>query len=257
MAAAGPQIQRRALIIGNSKYEQSAPLTFCEHDAKDMARTLKQHEFDVISEINLTRTEMQPIVDKFAQKSNPNSLMLFYFSGLAIELTGQAYLVPIEARRSTVNGIDSEHDTISVMSITDLIIKGKPYAAIFIFDCGSFNANISMRELMESCSQSNETNVRTLFVLDPCKTTSNESSPNCNSRFTSRLLQAINEHTSDYDAMIDQICTDLKNVQEDQLHVCRWPLTSPSKIYLNPNLDCTSDGSQSNDDPTAVKSCVF
>ncbi|MBL4660914.1 MAG: SUMF1/EgtB/PvdO family nonheme iron enzyme [Alcanivoracaceae bacterium] len=94
---------RIALIIGNSHYSNNfGTLSNPANDATDMAATLKKLGFEVISGIDLKREEMFAKLDVFENKlraSNPDTTVgLFYYAGHGMEVDGENYLLPSDAK---------------------------------------------------------------------------------------------------------------------------------------------------------------
>jgi len=88
--------KRIALVIGNSKYADS-PLIFPENDARDLAAKLAELGFEVKTHLNLTKNEMKEAISVFKRALGQDSVGLFYYTGHAIQVNGQNYLVPIDA----------------------------------------------------------------------------------------------------------------------------------------------------------------
>lgn len=86
---------RLALIIGNSEYK-SAPLKNPENDAKAMAATLRELNFEVIEIINGDKEAMRKgIRDFYSQLKENRGVGLFYYAGHGIQVKGENFLVPI------------------------------------------------------------------------------------------------------------------------------------------------------------------
>jgi uncharacterized caspase-like protein len=91
------QRQRIALVIGNGNYELNR-LVNPVNDANDMAAALKKCNFTVIKTINATRQEMRQAIRRFGEAiAIGNAVGLFYYSGHAVQVEGDNYLVPIGA----------------------------------------------------------------------------------------------------------------------------------------------------------------
>jgi uncharacterized caspase-like protein len=91
------QRQRIALVIGNGNYKYN-PLVNPVNDANDMAAALKKCNFTVIKTINATRREMRQSIRRFGEAIiESDAVGLFYYSGHAIQVEGENYLVPIGA----------------------------------------------------------------------------------------------------------------------------------------------------------------
>lgn len=101
-----PEMQRYALIIGNSNYiadPSISPLRNPVNDAHDMKQTLEQLDFKVIYRENVAnRKAMETAVNEFAQQLRQNrGVGLFYYAGHGIQANGKNYLIPTKVRIPT------------------------------------------------------------------------------------------------------------------------------------------------------------
>src|SRR5450755_4803049 len=105
----GPE-QRVALVIGNSNYQNVSQLSNPANDAKSVAKLLNAAGFEVISATDLSHNEMIQVVQDFSSKiadRGPNTVAMVYYAGHGVQLAGENYLVPVDAR------ISSETDLVS------------------------------------------------------------------------------------------------------------------------------------------------
>jgi hypothetical protein len=96
--------QRVALVIGNSNYENAAWLPNPVNDAQSMAQMLNQAGFDVTAATDLTQTAMIKAVQDFTDKvaaSGPNTVAMVYYAGHGVQLEGENYLIPVDAKVSS------------------------------------------------------------------------------------------------------------------------------------------------------------
>jgi Caspase domain len=106
----GPE-QRIALVIGNSNYRNVAQLPNPANDARAVAQLLNTAGFEVISATDLSHNQMIQVMQDFSGKvagSGPNTVAMVYYAGHGVQLAGENYLVPVDARISSepdlVNG---------------------------------------------------------------------------------------------------------------------------------------------------------
>src|SRR5262245_50086589 len=78
-------VQRTALVIGNSNYEQG-PLRNPANDARAMGNSLKDLGFDVTLHFNLNLRQMDEAVRGFGQKIKDGGIGLFYFAGHGVQV---------------------------------------------------------------------------------------------------------------------------------------------------------------------------
>jgi hypothetical protein len=93
--------QRVALVIGNSNYQNAAQLANPGNDAQSMAELLNTAGFEVISATNLTQNDMVRVVQDFSAKvaaHGPNTVAMVYYAGHGVQLEGENYLIPIDAK---------------------------------------------------------------------------------------------------------------------------------------------------------------
>jgi hypothetical protein len=93
--------QRVALVIGNSNYQNAAQLANPGNDAQSMAEFLNAAGFEVISATNLTQNDMVRVVQDFSAKvaaRGPNTVAMVYYAGHGVQLEGENYLIPIDAK---------------------------------------------------------------------------------------------------------------------------------------------------------------
>jgi len=90
-------IQRTALVIGNSNYEQG-PLRNPANDARAIGNTLKGLGFDVTLHLDMNLRQMDEAVRGFGQKIKDGGIGLFYFAGHGVQVEGVNYLAPVGAR---------------------------------------------------------------------------------------------------------------------------------------------------------------
>ena len=101
--------QRRvALVIGNSSYVNTARLENPKNDAADMAETLKQLGFEVIEGRDLDKASMDRTIRNFAETLAGAQMALFFYAGHGLQVGGQNYLVPIDARLASAAALDFE-----------------------------------------------------------------------------------------------------------------------------------------------------
>ncbi|MEZ5872724.1 MAG: caspase family protein [Nitratireductor sp.] len=108
-AATGALADKRvALVIGNSAYENAGQLANPANDAADMAATLKELGFVVITGSDLDNRGMRDKVREFsAELRGADTAMLFY-AGHAMQLNGENYLAPVDTRIEFESDLDFE-----------------------------------------------------------------------------------------------------------------------------------------------------
>jgi hypothetical protein len=100
--------KRVALVVGNSAYQHTSPLTNPKHDAADLAAVLKGLGFHVVEGFDLGKTEMDRTVRDFAEALSDAQVGLFFYAGHGLQVAGENYLVPVDAKLTTAAALDFE-----------------------------------------------------------------------------------------------------------------------------------------------------
>jgi uncharacterized caspase-like protein len=91
--------KRVALVLGNSNYQNVAPLANPVNDSAKIASTLKDAGFDVVdSRRDLPAAETRRALRDFADRARDADIAVVYYAGHGIEVDGGNYLIPVDAR---------------------------------------------------------------------------------------------------------------------------------------------------------------
>lgn len=116
-ALQGPE-QRVALVIGNSNYQNAPQLANPDNDAQSMAQFLNSAGFEVISATDLGQNDMLRVVHDFSAKVSargPNTVAMVYYAGHGVQLAGENYLVPVDAKVS--NQTELVNDSVRLVDV--------------------------------------------------------------------------------------------------------------------------------------------
>lgn len=125
--------KRVALVIGNGEYRHAAALANPTNDAVDMAEKLASLGFDVVSGVDLDFDGMRDTLRRFMTKLNGADMALFYYAGHGLQVNGQNYLAPIDARLGTENDLDFE--TIPIHLILSAMERNTKTNLVFLDAC--------------------------------------------------------------------------------------------------------------------------
>src|SRR5262245_50299468 len=101
--------QRVALVIGNSNYRTAPRLSNPGNDAQSMAQLLNSAGFEVTQATDLARSEMVRVVQDFSAKvaeRGPGTVAMIYYAGHGVQVAGENYLLPVDARISSPSDLD-------------------------------------------------------------------------------------------------------------------------------------------------------
>ncbi|OPY93829.1 hypothetical protein A5906_17240 [Bradyrhizobium sacchari] len=123
-ALQGPE-QRVALVIGNSNYQNAPQLQNPDNDAQSMAQFLNSAGFEVVSATDLGQNDMLRVVQDFSAKVSargPNTVAMVYYAGHGVQLAGENYLVPVDAKVSSPTElVNNSVRLVDVMSTLETI----------------------------------------------------------------------------------------------------------------------------------------
>jgi uncharacterized caspase-like protein len=97
----GPALaeKRVALVLGNSAYQNVAPLSNPVNDSTRIAATLKEAGFDVVdSRRDLSAIDTRRALRDFADRARDADIAVVYYAGHGIEVDGGNYLIPVDAK---------------------------------------------------------------------------------------------------------------------------------------------------------------
>ncbi len=100
--------RRVALVIGNSAYQNTAPLKNPANDAADMAAKLRELGFEVIDGTDLSKREMEQRIRTFADKLAGADVGLFFYAGHGLQVDGRNFLAPVDAALKSDTDLDFE-----------------------------------------------------------------------------------------------------------------------------------------------------
>ncbi|MBY6089208.1 caspase family protein [Maritimibacter alkaliphilus] len=108
--------ERVALVIGVADYEAITPLANTSNDAGGIAETLDRIGFAVTTLIDPPLSEMTETLKRFSFEAETADLALIYFAGHGVEVQGENYLIPADAR------VQSNRDILAQsLSLDDLL----------------------------------------------------------------------------------------------------------------------------------------
>jgi len=124
--------QKSALIIGNSRYLLGDRLTNPQNDAEDIANRLKSLGFDVILLKDANLAQMLDSIDQFKNKLRQGDVAVFYFAGHGLQVDGQNYLVPIDAKINSRSRV--AYEAVKLSDVSNALAQGNITNNIIIID---------------------------------------------------------------------------------------------------------------------------
>ena len=132
--------KRIALVIGNAGYQAGA-LTTTANDAGLIAQTLQAAGFDVAGARDLDQDSLRRALRDFVEKataSGPDTVAYIYFAGYGLQLEGENYIIPVDAR--IARDADIPIEAVRISDYTRPLAGLKLKATIVILDAARGNS---------------------------------------------------------------------------------------------------------------------
>ena len=217
---------RVALVIGNAKYSRFSPLANTLNDAQDIARVLKEKNFDIIYIADGDLQSMEKGVKTFASKLKKGGVGFFYYAGHGLQVNDSNYLIPINSTIS--NSIDVKYKSLPVNYLIDMMESSHNRLNIIVLDACR---NDPFKRGGGGLAQINSAKGMYIsFATGPGKVASDGDERN--GLFTKHLLENINRSNITLDEVFNQT---RKGVYDDS-NGEQLPWTSTSVIgnfYFN------------------------
>ncbi|SDC88031.1 caspase family protein [Ruegeria marina] len=104
-----------ALVIGNAAYQNVAPLANPENDANAVSEALTRQGFEVVKATNLTLVETYRTLREFRDLADTSDVAMIYYAGHGIEIGGQNFLIPVDARLADERDAQTEMVNMDVL----------------------------------------------------------------------------------------------------------------------------------------------
>ncbi len=126
--------ERVALVIGNGRYEGTAPLTNPVNDARDVAQKLEALGFTVVSGFDLGKREMELKIGAFSDLIEGAEASLVYFAGHGVsDRGGRNFLVPVDGHLDAPGKLKFE--SIAIDDIAELMSQQTAVSILILDAC--------------------------------------------------------------------------------------------------------------------------
>jgi uncharacterized caspase-like protein len=133
------QEKRLALVVGNGAY-QAGELPTAANDAGLIAQTLQAAGFDVLGARDLDGETLRKSFRDFVQKvqeAGPNTVAFVYLAGYGVQLTGENYFVPVDAK--IARDIDVPVEAIRISDYSRQLAALPLKAGVIVLDAARSN----------------------------------------------------------------------------------------------------------------------
>lgn len=229
--------RRLALVVGNSDYVSVPGLKNPVPDAALIADTLRDLDFEVIEETNLSRRDFDRVITRVASLAEDYEAVLFYYAGHGFQLEGRNFLVPVDAKLTDRKRMTEE--TVSLDEVISRLQSRNRQTLIFLDACRNnpIPASVKDKDYREGLAQMEAgSGTFVAFATEPGDVTNDGAGEN--SPFSAALAQhMVSEGISISDMMIRVRNT----VEETTLQrQTPWDQSSlRSQFYFNPATEDT------------------
>lgn len=125
--------ERVALVIGVAEYGAIPALKNTVNDARAIADTLQGIGFDVRLLVNPGGEDMQRALDAFSFQSETADLAMIYFAGHGVEVAGENWLIPADAR--VANNRDIQNQSVSLTQVLHAVDRARKMRIVVLDSC--------------------------------------------------------------------------------------------------------------------------
>lgn len=137
--------KRVALVMGNGAYEHVPSLENPVNDAVDISAALRSLGFEVLSAIDVGRTEMTEVIATFAERISEADVALFYYAGHAFQVDDENYLVPTDLVPSSREAVLEQ--TVGLNAFLEVLQTSPGIRLVFLDACRDNPLGVSTREV--------------------------------------------------------------------------------------------------------------
>lgn len=148
---------RVALVIGMAEYEAITPLANTRNDADALAETLTEIGFDVTRVLDVSLDELRAVMKDFSFRSETADLALIYFAGHGIEVQGENFLIPIDARPRS--NAEVQNQSVSLKEMLAVVEKARVMRIVILDSCrdnplgGDIDTSAAVQSALQSADQ--------------------------------------------------------------------------------------------------------
>ncbi|MGJ5065777.1 caspase family protein [Bradyrhizobium oligotrophicum] len=129
---------RLALVIGNGHYpDANAPLVQPINDARALTGALRRDGFDVDVVEDANKDDMTRAVERLKARIKPDSVVMLFFGGYAIQAGRESYMIPVDAK--IWREADVRREGTSIERLLDTVREQGARAKLVVIDASRRN----------------------------------------------------------------------------------------------------------------------
>lgn len=125
--------ERVALVIGMARYENIVTLRNTAQDAALIAETLDRIGFHVTTLIDARHADLVKALEEFRFSAETADLALIYFAGHGVEVQGENFLIPVDAKVST--NAELQQQSVSLKDMLDAVDHARKMRVVILDSC--------------------------------------------------------------------------------------------------------------------------
>lgn len=230
--------QRVALVLGNSNYESVGLLRNPANDATALAEALKRLQFSVTLAMDLDKSSFESALADFSEASSGAEIALIYYAGHAIEMNGQNFLIPTDAKLTSDSRVAFE--TVSLDDLLNAVGDASGLKMIILDSCrnnpfvATMKRKAGGRAVGRGLAVPKEPDPGLLISFAAAAGTVASDGEGEHSPYTRALLNNIETPGLELNMLLRKVRAEVKQATEDQQTPFDYGSLPDREIYLSP-----------------------
>jgi hypothetical protein len=236
VAASAAQAQTRiALVIGNGSYQNVPALPNPPTDASDVAQSLERLGFFVRKVTNASFDDMRRALLEFGRSARGAEMAVVYYAGHGMEVSGENWLIPIDAQLRSDADIDNE--SLGLRAVVLAVSAAKDLGMVILDSCrnnpfaGKMQRSIRTRAVDRGLARVEPSENVLVAYAARDGTTANDGTGR-NSPFTTALLRHIETPGLEISFLFRNVRDDVMDATQDEQQPFVYGSLSKEEIYL-------------------------
>lgn len=234
--AAQAQSQRVALVVGNGAYQHASSLANPPNDATDIEQAFLRIGFDVTHVSNVDRLGFLKSLRAFEDKVASADIAIIFYAGHGIEIEGNNYLIPVDARLE--RDIDVEDEAVALTRILQTVREAKRLRLVLLDACRANSFENRMKRTFATRTTGRGLNNlqpagSTVVAYSAKQGTLAEDGSGRNSPFASSLLARLEQPGLEINFLFRAVRDDVLKTTNMRQEPYTYGSLGSEKIYLN------------------------
>jgi uncharacterized caspase-like protein len=228
--------KRVALVIGNSTYQHAGELANPKNDARDISAAFAGLGYTVEVLIDADLKAMQSALGQFSTIATGADVALVYYSGHGIEIRGQNYLLPVDAKLA--EAADAPNQAVPLDAVMSVAFASGKFGMIVLDACRDNPLADSLRardaSVRRGLAPVSVPGDQLVAFAAKAGTVAQDGPPGGNSPFTVAFLNSLRVPRLDVRILLRNVLTDVLRATETQQSPFTYGTLQRGEIFLNP-----------------------